>query len=74
MKIGQKIVFDLETWPDGDEIVMKETTAEVLDICIDPCGRHESKCGVIVNSKKYGIPFSLIKKVLPANGEQLVLL
>lgn len=72
MEIGQKIVFDLETWL-GEEMIMKEFTSEILDICIDPCGRHESKCGVIVNSESYGIPFSRIKKVLPAIGEQLVI-
>lgn len=74
MKVGQKIVFDLETWLDeSDKITMIEHTVEVKDICIDPCGRHESKCGVEVNSNHYGIPFSQVKKVIPANGEQLVL-
>lgn len=73
MKIGQKIVFDLEAWI-GEEMIMEEHTSEILDICIDPLGRHESKCGVLVDSEKYGIPFSRIKQVLPANGEQLVLL
>lgn len=72
MEIGQKIVFDLETWI-GEEIIFKEFTSEILDICVDPCGRHESKCGVVINSNKYGIPFSQIKKVLPANNEQLTL-
>lgn len=72
MKIGQKIVFDLEAWI-GEEMIMEEYTAEILDICIDPIGRHESKCGVVVNSEKYGIPFSQIKEVLPANNEQLKL-
>ena len=72
MEIGQKIVFDLETWI-GEEIIMKEFTSEILDICIDPCGRHESKCGVIINFEKYGIPFSQVKKILPADNEQLTL-
>ena len=69
---GQIIVFDLETWPE-DEMVMKEFKAEILHLNIDPLGRHESKCMVMVNGAKYGIPFSRIKKVLPANGEQMTL-
>jgi hypothetical protein len=70
MKIGQNVVFDLEAWI-GEEMIMEEHTAEILDICIDPLGRHESKCIVTVDSEKYGIPFSQIKQVLPANGQQL---
>lgn len=70
MKVGQKIVFELETWK-GEEMIMKECVSEVLDICIDPCGRHESKCSVEVDSISYGIPFSRVKQVLPAAGDQL---
>jgi len=73
-KIGQKIVFDIETWPDGKEMIMKEVSSEILDICIDPCGHHESKCMVKVDSVSYGVPFSYVKKVYPAAGEQLFLL
>lgn len=73
MEIGQKIVFDLETWADRDEMVMKETTAVILNFCHDPSTRHESKCIVQVDGQDYGIPFSEIKQILPAYGDQLVL-
>ena len=64
IKPGQKIVFDLETWPDGNHLIMKEVEAEVLDFIHDPLKRQESKCLVIVDLKSYGIPFSSIKKIL----------
>lgn len=73
MEVGQKIVFDLETWPNGEALIMEETISEILSFCHDPLQRHESKCIVKVNNLDYGIPFSYIKHVLPANGEQLVL-
>jgi len=69
---GKVIFFDLETWPE-DEMVMKEFKAEILHLIIDPLGRHESKCMVMVDDKKYGIPFNRIKKVMPAYGEQMTL-
>ena len=70
IKPGQKIVFDLETWIT-EEMTMKQHTAEVLEIAIDPFGIHETRCIVIVDSEKYGIPISRIKEVLPANWEQI---
>jgi hypothetical protein len=72
MTPGQIIVFDLETWID-DEMIMKEHTAKILYLSIDPLRRHESKCLVMVNGEKYGIPFNRVKKVLPAAGEQISL-
>lgn len=70
MAPGQIIVFDLETW-QGEQMVMKEFKSEILRICEDPLQRHESKCIVMVNDIQNGIPFSLVKKVIPAYGEQL---
>ena len=70
MEIGQRILFDLETWPE-DDMVMLEVEAEILNFCHDPLGRHESKCSVRISDQNYGIPFSNIKRVLPAIGEQL---
>jgi hypothetical protein len=64
MKIGDTIVFDLESWPDGSHLITEEVEAEILDFIHDPLKRHESKCLVIVDSKSYGIPFSQIKKIL----------
>jgi len=61
MEIGQKIVFDLETWPDRENLVLKETTSEILGICHDPLRKHESKYCVRINGENYGIPFSRIK-------------
>ena len=72
MIIGQIIIFDLETWYE-DEMVMEEFHAEILSICIDPLHRHKSKCIVMLNDAKYGIPFNCVKNVLPAVGEQLLL-
>jgi hypothetical protein len=65
MEVGQKIVFDLESWPDGGDMIMLEVTSEILGFCHDPIKRHESKCNVVVNEINYGIPFSQVKKVLP---------
>jgi hypothetical protein len=73
MQVGQRIVFDLHTWPDGNEMVMEEKTAEILSFCHDPLQRHESKCCVFVNSQELGIPFSEVKNVLPGKYEQLAL-
>ena len=72
MEIGQFITFDLETWHDeSDNITMVEHKAKILSICNDPMKIHESKCCVEVNGEKYGIPFSEVKNVFPATGEQL---
>lgn len=73
MKVGQKISFEIETWPNGENIVMKTITTEIQDFIHDPLKRHESKCLVIFQETKMGIPFSLIKELHPANGEQLQL-
>lgn len=70
IKPGQKIVFDLETWIT-EEMSMQQHTAEVLEIAVDPFKIHETRCIVIVDSEKYGIPLSRVKEVLPANNEQL---
>ena len=40
----------------------------------DPMKFNESKCGVVYNGEDYGIPFSEVKSVSPADGEQLKLL
>ena len=64
MKIGDTIVFDLESWTNGNHLIMKKVEAQILDFIHDPLKRHESKCLVTVNSKSYGIPFSQIKTVV----------
>lgn len=73
MKVGQYITFDLDFWTNNVHKI-KKFTAKVIDICHDPLKLHESKCGVVVNGEGYGIPFSEIKSVSPADGEQLKLL
>lgn len=73
MKIGQKITFDIHTWPDNKNLVMKEVTSEIKDFIHDPLKRHESKCLVVFQDTKMGIPFSEIKELHPAKGEQLQL-
>ena len=70
MKIGQKIIFEIETWV-GDKFVMKECNAIIIRI--DPSEIHESKCIVEINNDLFGIPFSRVKKIMPAVGEQLAL-
>ncbi len=69
---GQYIRFDLETWV-GDDMLMKEHKSKILSICIDPLKLHESKCTVEINGEGYGIPFSEVKEIFPATGEQLIL-
>jgi hypothetical protein len=73
MKVGQKISFEIETWPNGSELTIKKFTSEIKDFIPDPLKRHESKCLVIIDGIKYGIPFSEIIEKLPAKGEQLLL-
>lgn len=69
---GQIIVFDMEVWPNGQE-VLQEFTSKIKSMCIDPLGFHPSKCIVEIDAKDYGIPFSEVKRVLPADNEQLEL-
>ena len=70
MKIGQNITFYLDQWKNGKHF-LKKVKSIVKDICNDPLKINESKCGVEVNGELYGIPFSEILEVAPANGEQL---
>lgn len=70
MKIGQYITFDLDRWYRGLHKTV-EFKNKIIDICNDPLKLHESKCGVEVNGEHYGIPFSEVKQVFPADGEQL---
>lgn len=70
MKIGKFITFNLEQWKKETHFIEK-VTAEVIDICTDPLGITEPKCGVAFKGEEYGIPFSEILKVDPATGEQL---
>ena len=73
MKKGQFITFKLDQWENGIHF-LKKFKSEVLDICLDPLKICESKCGVKVNGEEYGIPFSEVLEVAPANGEQLTLI
>ncbi len=73
MEIGEYIVLDLDVWIN-DIHVLKSVKSKIIDLCHDPLKRHESKCGVEINGEGYGIPFSEVKQVFPADGEQLKLL
>ncbi len=64
MKIGQKITFDIHTWLNNKILVMKEVTSVIQDFIHDPLKRHESKCLVVFEDIKMGIPFSEIKKYI----------
>lgn len=64
MKIGDEIIFDLDTWLEGENLMLVETTAKILEFIHCPLKRHESKCYVNVDGKFYGVPFSEVKKVL----------
>jgi hypothetical protein len=70
MNPGQLITFDIETWI-GDQLIMKEVSAIILRVDVDPTARRESKCIVSIDSGDYGIPFSMVKSFKPAIGEQL---
>lgn len=72
MKKGQYITFYLDVW-EGNSHFVKEFKAIIIALCHDPLRRHESKCIVIVENERYGIPLSEIKVVYPADGEQLKL-
>ncbi|SEE67441.1 hypothetical protein SAMN04487765_3739 [Tenacibaculum sp. MAR_2010_89] len=71
MKVDQYITFYLDQW-ENDKHFLKKVKSKIIDICTDLLKIHESKCGVEVNGELYGIPFSEIIEVAPANGEQLI--
>lgn len=73
MQVGQYITFNMDTW-DNEVHIVKEFKSKILDFCHDPLKNKESKCCVIINGEAYGIPFSEIKDVAPADGEQLKLI
>lgn len=70
MKKGQYITFDLDFWTNNVHKIM-EVKSKIVDLCHDPMKIHESKCGVEVDGEDYGIPFSEVKSVSPADNEQL---
>ena len=70
MEINQFITVQIETWKNGI-LKLENHRTIVLDICNDPLKINEPKCGIIINNEEYGIPFSEILKVEPANGQQL---
>lgn len=72
MKPGKYISFKLEKWK-GDVLFFKTIKTKVVSICEDPLGFYESKCTVEVNGEGYGIPFSEVLEVFPADNEQLTL-
>jgi len=72
MEVGQFITFDLETWKD-DKMIMKQFKSKILSFCKDPLKINEPKCTVEINGEGYGIPFSNVKQIFPAVGEQLTL-
>ena len=72
MKIGQYITFNLDQW-ENENHSLNKIKSIILDICIDPLNIKEPKCGVEVGGELYGIPFSEVLEISPANGEQLEL-
>lgn len=72
MKVGQYIVFKLDTWSKNKHKLVIQKS-RILSFFHDPLGFHESKCTVEVNGEGYGIPFSEVLEVQPADNEQLTL-
>lgn len=72
MQPGKYISFKLEKWK-GDALFLETVKSKVISICIDPLGLHQSKCTVEINREGYGIPFSEVLEVFPADNEQLTL-
>jgi len=52
---------------------MKQFKSKILSFCKDPLKINEPKCTVEINGEGYGIPFSNVKQIFPAVGEQLTL-
>ena len=72
MKTGQYIEYNIDCWTNG-KYFLKKCRSKIIDICYDPLKIVEPKCGVKVNGEEYGIPFSEVLSVSPADNEQLTL-
>jgi len=71
--VGGFISFNLDVWDQSGKHFLKKVQSKVLDVCIDPLGRHETKYSVIINNEAFGIPKSEIIEWSPSNGTQFSL-
>ncbi len=73
LTIGSYISFEFDNWDNSGTHSMIIIKSKILDFIIDPSGRHETKCLVLVNEGHCGIPLSEIIEITQPIGSQMLL-